>query len=167
MVPSLPVIIPDNLIGQQLVNDVSQKITAVKNRLTGPGASLFARLYDTFPSFFRNVVRYPPVVHSRLTGAAYYRVNVTRRTRAVFPLTRCDGCEGMPDNVPVRLTRQRRFQVSFNPQFFSITKETTVPDKLSGALNMSLHELEKCWRVCWPRNNAGGTNVCGTGGYRI
>ena len=50
MVPSLPVIIPDNLIGQ-LVNDVSQKITAVKNRLTGPGASLFARLYDTFPSF--------------------------------------------------------------------------------------------------------------------
>lgn len=34
-------------------------------------------------------------------------------------------------------------QVSFNPQFFLNNKETTVPDTLSGALNMSLHELEK------------------------
>ncbi|HHS9146837.1 TPA: phage tail tape measure protein [Enterobacter roggenkampii] len=34
-------------------------------------------------------------------------------------------------------------QVSFNPQFFLNGKETAAPDGLTGALNMSLHELEK------------------------
>lgn len=34
-------------------------------------------------------------------------------------------------------------QVSFNPQFFLNGKETTAPAGLTGALNMSLHELEK------------------------
>ena len=34
-------------------------------------------------------------------------------------------------------------QVSFNPQFFLNGKETAAPDGLIGALNMSLHELEK------------------------
>ena len=34
-------------------------------------------------------------------------------------------------------------QVSFNPQFFLNGKETAAPDELTGALNMSLHELEK------------------------
>ncbi|MEG7665086.1 phage tail tape measure protein [Hafnia paralvei] len=35
------------------------------------------------------------------------------------------------------------FQVSFNPQFFLNGKETAAPAGLTGALNMSLHELEK------------------------
>ncbi|MCX0454818.1 phage tail tape measure protein [Escherichia coli] len=34
-------------------------------------------------------------------------------------------------------------QVSFNPQFFLNGRETTAPAGLTGALNMSLHELEK------------------------
>ena len=34
-------------------------------------------------------------------------------------------------------------KVSFNPQFFLNGKETAAPDGLTGALNMSLHELEK------------------------
>lgn len=34
-------------------------------------------------------------------------------------------------------------QVSFNPQFFLNGKDTAAPDGLTGALNMSLHELEK------------------------
>lgn len=34
-------------------------------------------------------------------------------------------------------------QVSFNPQFFLNGKETSAPAGLTGALNMSLHELEK------------------------
>ncbi|VAF10197.1 Tail protein [Enterobacter hormaechei] len=34
-------------------------------------------------------------------------------------------------------------KVSFNPQFFLNSKETAAPDGLTGALNMSLHELEK------------------------
>ncbi|EAY1844835.1 TPA: phage tail tape measure protein [Salmonella enterica subsp. enterica serovar Montevideo] len=34
-------------------------------------------------------------------------------------------------------------QVSFNPQFFLNGKETAAPNGLTGALNMSLHELEK------------------------
>ncbi|EMV5269166.1 phage tail tape measure protein, partial [Escherichia coli] len=34
-------------------------------------------------------------------------------------------------------------QVSFNPQFFLNGKETAAPAGLAGALNMSLHELEK------------------------
>ncbi|HFZ8412836.1 TPA: phage tail tape measure protein [Salmonella enterica subsp. enterica serovar Aberdeen] len=34
-------------------------------------------------------------------------------------------------------------QVSFNPQFYLNGKETTAPAGLTGALNMSLHELEK------------------------
>ncbi|HCR1978039.1 TPA: phage tail tape measure protein [Enterobacter hormaechei subsp. steigerwaltii] len=34
-------------------------------------------------------------------------------------------------------------QVSFNPQFFLNGKETAAPDGLTGALNMSLHELDK------------------------
>ena len=34
-------------------------------------------------------------------------------------------------------------QVSFNPQFFLNGKETAAPDGVTGALNMSLHELEK------------------------
>ena len=34
-------------------------------------------------------------------------------------------------------------QVSFNPQFFLNGKETAAPAGLTGALNMSLHELEK------------------------
>lgn len=34
-------------------------------------------------------------------------------------------------------------QVSFNPQFFLNGRETTAPARLTGALNMSLHELEK------------------------
>ncbi|EMA8604616.1 phage tail protein, partial [Escherichia coli] len=33
--------------------------------------------------------------------------------------------------------------VSFNPQFFLNGRETTAPAGLTGALNMSLHELEK------------------------
>lgn len=35
------------------------------------------------------------------------------------------------------------FQVSFNPQFYLNGKETAAPAGLAGALNMSLHELEK------------------------
>lgn len=35
------------------------------------------------------------------------------------------------------------FQVSFNPQFYLNGKETAAPAGLTGALNMSLHELEK------------------------
>ncbi|MDY0421014.1 phage tail tape measure protein [Enterobacter sp. 170250] len=35
------------------------------------------------------------------------------------------------------------FKVSFNPQFFLNGKETAAPDGVTGALNMSLHELEK------------------------
>ncbi|MBX0117812.1 phage tail protein, partial [Salmonella enterica subsp. enterica serovar Typhi] len=34
-------------------------------------------------------------------------------------------------------------KVSFNPQFFLNGKETAAPAGLTGALNMSLHELEK------------------------
>ncbi|BBV79799.1 phage tail tape measure protein [Enterobacter kobei] len=34
-------------------------------------------------------------------------------------------------------------KVSFNPQFYLNGKETAAPDGLTGALNMSLHELEK------------------------
>lgn len=34
-------------------------------------------------------------------------------------------------------------KVSFNPQFFLNGKETAAPDGVTGALNMSLHELEK------------------------
>ncbi len=55
-------------------------------------------------------------------------------------------------------------QVSFNPQFFLNGRETTAPAGLTGALNMSLHELEKCWSVCWLRNNVRSTaDVCRTG----
>ncbi len=55
-------------------------------------------------------------------------------------------------------------EVSFNPQFFLNGRETTAPAGLTGALNMSLHELKKCWSVCWLRNNVRSTaDVCRTG----
>ena len=34
-------------------------------------------------------------------------------------------------------------QVNFNPQFYLSGKETSTPAGLTGALNMSMHELEK------------------------
>ncbi|HGN9246555.1 TPA: phage tail tape measure protein [Proteus mirabilis] len=139
MVPSLPVIRPDNLIGQ-LVNDVRQKITAVKNRLTGTGASLFARLSDTFPSFSAMPSGIPPVVPPVLPGLHIAESMSPAAPRIPSDEVMAAGYAGQragkTDSAPT-------IQVSFNPQFFLNNKETTVPDTLSGALNMSLHELEK------------------------
>ena len=139
MVPSLPVIRPDNLIGQ-LVNDVRQKITAVKNRLTGTGASLFARLSDTFPSFSVMPSGISPVVPPVLPGLHIAESMSPAAPRIPSDEVMAAGYAGQragkTDSAPA-------IQVSFNPQFFLNNKETTVPDTLSGALNMSLHELEK------------------------
>ena len=54
--------------------------------------------------------------------------------------------------------------VSFNPQFFLNGKETAAPAGLTGALNMSLHELEKMLeRLLAQKQRRGTNNVCGTG----
>ncbi|HCO8543043.1 TPA: phage tail tape measure protein [Escherichia coli] len=139
MVPSLPVIIPDNLIGQW-VNDVSQKITAVKNRLTGPGASLFTWFSDTFPSFSAMSSGIPPAVPPVLPG-----LHIAESMSPAAPRIPPDDvmAAGYAGQRTGKADTAAAIQVSFNPQFFLNNKETTVPDKLSGALNMSLHELEK------------------------
>lgn len=139
MVPPLPVIHPDNWVGQW-VNDVRQKITAVKNRVSTPWASLFAWFSDTVPPFSAMSSGIPPAVPPVLPG-----LHIAESMSPAAPRIPPDDvmAAGYAGQRTGKADTAAAIQVSFNPQFFLNNKETTVPDKLSGALNMSLHELEK------------------------
>ena len=135
----LPFVSQENEL-MPLINGVRHILSAVKNTVVSPGDSLVARFSDILAAFSAIPSGIPPAMPPVLPGQhiaesmspAAPRIPPDEVMTAGYAGQRA----GKTDTAPA-------IQVSFNPQFFLNNKETTVPDTLSGALNMSLHELEK------------------------
>lgn len=123
-----------------LINGVRHILSAVKNTVVSPEDSFFARFSDILTTFSAIPSGIPPAVPPVLPG-----LHIAESMLPAAPRLPPDDvmAAGYAGQHAGKADTAAAIQVSFNPQFFLNNKETTVPDKLSGALNMSLHELEK------------------------
>ncbi len=139
MMPSFPFVSREDEL-MPLINGIRNKLSVLKNTVTSLGDILATGSSDTFTAFSAIPSGIPPTVPPVLPGR-HIAESMSPATPRIPPdevmaAGYAGQRSGKNDSAPA-------LQVSFNPQFFLNNKETTVPDKLSGALNMSLHELEK------------------------